>query len=347
MLQNQPCPSRIRRSHILSCLLISILALAQACTPAREMASLQASRSAAPSLDTTQVAEEGVVEEGAAQEEMVAEALASQGNAPALASEAPSQADPWKLTAAEEAASPSPARPAPSQAAAARPAAPVPAASREQARLSQADAQLREQYLANLNEPGASMYPQAEQVQRQQQMEKMLNDLMKQQNELLQLVQRQQEEIERLENAPQPPQDAGLQDAGLQDAGFAATQAVYERDAPATLAKVKVYLSPSRSIVMDEALLQQWETALARKRSGRSSDEVLPGWILQGLEWLTHAPSTEPQRSQTIMPLYRHMQVSGYFESIDAKDMRPEDVVRVIREFVEEMKVNNGRIRKA
>lgn len=98
-----------------------------------------------------------------------------------------------------------------------------------------------------------------------------------------------------------------------------------------------VSLPGNQSVVLDENLLIQWENALAARKKGVYSPTAVPAWIMQGLEWLTHAPKEEPARSQTIMPLYRHMEASGLFADVNVSSMKPDQVVSKLRLFVDEM----------
>ncbi|MEZ4776527.1 MAG: hypothetical protein R3D00_25350 [Bacteroidia bacterium] len=93
----------------------------------------------------------------------------------------------------------------------------------------------------------------------------------------------------------------------------------------------------NQSVVLDENLLIQWENAIAARKKGVYSPTAVPAWVMQGLEWLTHAPKEEPARSQTIMPLYRHMEASGLFADVNVSSMKPDQVVSKLRLFVDEM----------
>ncbi|MDX2247150.1 MAG: hypothetical protein SF052_10260 [Bacteroidia bacterium] len=94
----------------------------------------------------------------------------------------------------------------------------------------------------------------------------------------------------------------------------------------------------NQSVVIDENLLIQWENAIAARKKGVYSPTTLPAWVMQGLEWLTHAPKEEPVRSQTLMPLYRRMESSGLFADVKVNSLTPEQVVGKLRLFVDEMK---------
>lgn len=107
---------------------------------------------------------------------------------------------------------------------------------------------------------------------------------------------------------------------------------------PASYEVTALSVMGAGSVVLDEEKLARWEQAIASRRRGTSSNTAIPAWILQGLEWLTNAPSEEPVRSQTIMPLYRHMEASGYFSDVNVNSMTPEQVVAKLRLFVNEMK---------
>ncbi|MEZ4827960.1 MAG: hypothetical protein R3C61_17005 [Bacteroidia bacterium] len=98
-----------------------------------------------------------------------------------------------------------------------------------------------------------------------------------------------------------------------------------------------VSLPNNQSVVLDENLLVKWENAIAARKQGVYSPTQVPAWIMQGLEWLTHAPKEEPARSQTIMPLYRHMEASGLFADVNVNNLKPEQVVSKLRLFVDEI----------
>lgn len=109
---------------------------------------------------------------------------------------------------------------------------------------------------------------------------------------------------------------------------------------PATMPETGLQLAilDGRMIDLDEARLMEWEAALLARKSGRRSAVILPTWLLQGLEWLAHAPTAEPQRSLTIMPLYRHMESAGHLNAFNADKMSDEQVVRALRLLVDEAK---------
>ena len=109
---------------------------------------------------------------------------------------------------------------------------------------------------------------------------------------------------------------------------------------------VTLAVSPSQSVTLDEHMLLEWEKALEAKSKGRYTNTPVPAWLLQGLEWLTHAPSEGPVRSQMILPLYDHMKTAGYLDAVNENNMTPMEVVAVLRTFMEEMKDGNGQIRK-
>ena len=97
-------------------------------------------------------------------------------------------------------------------------------------------------------------------------------------------------------------------------------------------------LGGGRAAVIDEALLIDWETAVAEKSLGFEITTDLPAWLLQGIEWITHAPTEEPLRSQTIMPIYRHMEDAGMLDDVNQNSMTPTQVVEKLRLFVDEAK---------
>ena len=104
---------------------------------------------------------------------------------------------------------------------------------------------------------------------------------------------------------------------------------------------VPVILSADHYVILDEFVLLQWEYCL---RAGQFQNETLPQWILQGLEQLTHTEKEDPLRQDRLMPLYQHMEASGYLQNINVKAMKPYEVVTVLRRFVNDMKQNQGRL---
>lgn len=107
---------------------------------------------------------------------------------------------------------------------------------------------------------------------------------------------------------------------------------------------VEVYLSGTHSIQIDEELLRQWEKKIVDGRMGIESPTRLPRWLLQGLEWVTHASKEEPKRSQTIMPLYRELEFRGHLDDVNLNQMTPVQVVRKIRILVDELKASDGQL---
>ncbi|MEM7367500.1 MAG: hypothetical protein AAF587_02795 [Bacteroidota bacterium] len=105
---------------------------------------------------------------------------------------------------------------------------------------------------------------------------------------------------------------------------------------------VPVQLTPDRRILLNEHMLVEWENELIASRSGRTAEVALPTWLLQGLEWLTDAPSEEPERSQILMPLYRHMKNSNYFSDVNLNKMTPGQIVAKLRMLVEDAKQNQA-----
>lgn len=107
---------------------------------------------------------------------------------------------------------------------------------------------------------------------------------------------------------------------------------------------VPVYLNANQSINIDEELLRSWEKKIVDARMGMESSVRLPRWLLQGLEWVTHAPKAEPKRSQTIMPLYKELQARGHLDDVNLNKMTPVQVVRKIRILVDELKASQGQL---
>lgn len=105
---------------------------------------------------------------------------------------------------------------------------------------------------------------------------------------------------------------------------------------------VPVQLTHDHRILLNEHMLVEWEKELIASRSGRTAEVALPTWLLQGLEWLTDAPSEEPERSQVLMPLYRHMKNSNYFADVNLNKMTPGQIVAKLRMLVEDAKQNQA-----
>ncbi|RMG29372.1 MAG: hypothetical protein D6730_03995 [Bacteroidetes bacterium] len=209
----------------------------------------------------------------------------------------------------------------------------------------------RDAYIADLTQPAPTARmaeaeaKESSQAHEHARMEQMLQQVMEQQARLLEMVEAQarftsQPEARLAQQQPELSQTEHPTQAPL------APLYTHEEGQPPKM-EVKVYVSPGQAIVIDERVLIQWEEAVAAMEMGFGADTPLPGWVLQGLEWITHAPTEEPGRSRTIMPLFRHMQVQGYFQDVNLQDMSPAEVVQKIRLFVDEMKISNGRIRKA
>ncbi|MCB0841210.1 MAG: hypothetical protein KDD99_31290, partial [Bacteroidetes bacterium] len=84
----------------------------------------------------------------------------------------------------------------------------------------------------------------------------------------------------------------------------------------------------------------EWENGVAAKKLGFESETDMPKWLLQGIEWLTHAPKEEPVRSQVIMPVYRYMKNNGILDDVDQTKMSPTQVVEKLRVFVDEVRAS-------
>lgn len=108
---------------------------------------------------------------------------------------------------------------------------------------------------------------------------------------------------------------------------------------PENKAKIfAVNVSDTRTVLIDEHVLVEWEDAIEMKNSGYTTNIQLPTWLLKGLEIVTHAPTHEPARSETIVPLYKHLKYGGHLRDINENKMTPTDVVRKIRILVDELK---------
>lgn len=105
---------------------------------------------------------------------------------------------------------------------------------------------------------------------------------------------------------------------------------------------VPIQVSPNHQVYLNERMLQEWENALIATRQGRNPEVAMPTWLLQGLEWLSDAPSAEPGRSQVLMPLYRFMKDSNYFTDVNLNKMTPGQIVAKLRMLVEDAKIGNG-----
>jgi hypothetical protein len=104
---------------------------------------------------------------------------------------------------------------------------------------------------------------------------------------------------------------------------------------------VPVVISADHYVILDEFVLLQWEYCL---RAGQYQSADLPKWIIHGLEQLTHTDKEDPLRLDHLMPLYQHMEASGYLQNIDVKAMKPFEVVTVLRRFVNDMKQSQGKL---
>ena len=111
------------------------------------------------------------------------------------------------------------------------------------------------------------------------------------------------------------------------------------------LPMLTIALSPQKVVVLDENLLVQWEKGMKALAQGERLTTDLPNWLLQGIEWLTHAPTVEPARSQTVMPIYRYMKEAGHLKDVKLDDMTPQQVVQKLRILVNEVKAGTGKYR--
>ncbi|MCB0844271.1 MAG: hypothetical protein KDE26_13540 [Bacteroidetes bacterium] len=102
----------------------------------------------------------------------------------------------------------------------------------------------------------------------------------------------------------------------------------------------KMSIGDGKAVVIDEGLLIEWENGVAAKKLGFESETDMPKWLLQGIEWLTHAPKEEPVRSQVIMPVYRYMKNNGILDDVDQTKMSPTQVVEKLRVFVDEVRAS-------
>ena len=105
---------------------------------------------------------------------------------------------------------------------------------------------------------------------------------------------------------------------------------------------VALNLPTGQVIQLDESLLIEWEQAIKASKRGESTFTELPAWLMQGLEWLTHAPTEEPGRSQTILPLYRSLEQAGYLQHVQLNNMSSRQIVAVLRFFLDDVKRNQG-----
>lgn len=116
------------------------------------------------------------------------------------------------------------------------------------------------------------------------------------------------------------------------------TETETARKARPAVNSAEMVLTNGREVAFDENRLVEWETAIIARRQGLSPRTSLPTWLLQGLEWLTHAPTSEPGRSLTLMPLFRHMEAAGHLNAYQVNSMTDEQVVAALRLLVEESK---------
>lgn len=117
---------------------------------------------------------------------------------------------------------------------------------------------------------------------------------------------------------------------------FSATEALHR---PQVL---KISLPGNKVVMLDEYVLHHWEALITEGKVSVKQDAALPGWLLQGIERLSHAPKREPLRSEIIQPLYRYLKYNGHLDDVNERDMTPVEVVKKMRLLVEEAKA--GRI---
>jgi hypothetical protein len=162
--------------------------------------------------------------------------------------------------------------------------------------------------------------------------------------EIAEVTQMQDEIINPKEEVNLMEEDANEFDQSLEDL---LEEEINKAPSPALTARktisqsggfTKLYLGDGQSVVVDEGLLIEWEHGVAAEQLGLESDVALPKWLLQGIEWLTHAPKAEPVRSQTIMPVYRYMKNNGVLSDVDLNKMTPVQVVQKLRVLVDELK---------
>ncbi|MEM7657656.1 MAG: hypothetical protein AAF399_16110 [Bacteroidota bacterium] len=138
-----------------------------------------------------------------------------------------------------------------------------------------------------------------------------------------------------------------IQQAPAQQPSFLDEESFFEAPAPATPTYlVPVFLASGQTIQLDEKLLREWEAAILASKRGEPSFVELPAWLMKGLEMLTHAPTEEPARSQTIMPLYRELESAGYLRNVNLNNMTSRQVVAVLRFLVDDVKRNQGRLNR-
>lgn len=137
--------------------------------------------------------------------------------------------------------------------------------------------------------------------------------------------------------------DEAQADLSVMRDGAVATAPVKAK-APIAPRYISVTLPDRQIIEVDEAMLKRWEKKIVDARMGIESPQPLPRWLLQGLEWITHAPKTGDKRSDMIMPLYRQLEQRGHLDDINLKQMTPVQVVRKIRILVDELKATNGHL---
>ena len=105
---------------------------------------------------------------------------------------------------------------------------------------------------------------------------------------------------------------------------------------------LRIALNPHQTVTVYEDILIEWEKGVAALQKGKKLSVDLPNWILQGIEWLTQTPPQEPTRSQIVMPIYRYMKAAGHLQDVNVDNMTPQQVVRKLRIWVDELKAGKG-----
>ncbi len=353
MVKKIKFPLAIKENNLLiSVFVTTTLALSLACTPARQMAQQKTEPVSPP---TRLEADNHPTEK----------ALLAQPSADESLAETNSSMEIWEqpLTpqAAEEKAAPppfrkqrfSPATPQPTTLAEESPqniddfmGTPDVKRVQMEEQIDETATNIREKYVENLTSASASSTARMDHDKTNEKIEEVLIQLVAQHETIIQLMEQQmnKDKLSTVEHTTHEPLSTEQPESVTPDF---AQKTVMEDTNANTDGIVKVSISAGRSVLIDENVLIEWEQAIEAMERGEIPRIKLPAWILQGLEWLTHAPAQEPVRSQTIMPLYRHMKYAGHLSQVNMNSMTPAEVVATLRIFVDEMKQKKGQIRKA
>ncbi|MEL6671356.1 MAG: hypothetical protein AAFR61_04165 [Bacteroidota bacterium] len=111
-----------------------------------------------------------------------------------------------------------------------------------------------------------------------------------------------------------------------------------EEEGPPPEEILMVIIDEDRFVCIDEDVLCEWEDGLWKMEKNAPTDVILPTWLLQGLEWITHTSHQDPDRTELLTPLYWYMEHQGMLNGINTHRMNPSQIVHLIRCLVDDLK---------